>query len=125
MSLAKMPNYNLLRYEFGWIKNETPMTITTLAFLRTIHNRYNEHQFEDVFEWYNSLTDNQLSGLDIYKSQNVSQHKSHTFTPMNISFILRYKNGFEEESTCTLVDRYYYYIYETRKFKWSYSVLVN
>ena len=68
MSLAKMPNYNLLRYEFGWIKNETPMTITTLAFLRTIHNRYNEHQFEDVFEWYNSLTDNQLLNIGVRKS---------------------------------------------------------
>jgi len=103
--MIQLPNYNLLRYELGIVKLHKNMT--TLQYFEEFHSKYNNYRPE-LFDWYQTLSKEQLQNLDIVKSVITEQHRYNHNKLKTVYFNLKYLNYAINISTRTVIFEVYH-----------------
>jgi len=105
----QLPNYNILRYELDLLN--LYKDVEPLSFFKNIHNKYvNSNQIELLYNWYDSLSTQQLKNLGITKQNNLV--KPQPLLPVNTTihntlFKIEYHDHYGFKMIRTLMERYY------------------
>jgi len=63
------PNYNLIRYEIGIAKEYPIKNYDQFSIFYRLNKKYQQHEYPQLFSWYESLTEQQLEDVDLYISK--------------------------------------------------------